>query len=151
MSVRRDFPDLPPVWMTGHALAAWAVARWAPVMGFASPTARAAGGLVAALGVGLAVWAAVHFARARTKIEPRERPTALIRSGPFAINRNPIYTGMALVLLGWAVWLGALGAALVAMAFPVVIDRRFVRGEEAALLDAFGAEARRYMSEVRRW
>ena len=148
MSVVRDFPDLPPVWMLAHGAAAWVVARWVPLAEFGG---RTVGSIVMVLGAALAVWAALCFARGKTSIEPRERPQTLLSSGPFRINRNPIYTGMALTLLGWAIWLGALSAVLAVLFFPFVIDRRFVRGEEALLREAFGARAEAYMAETRRW
>ena len=98
MSVVRDFPDLPPVWMLGHGFAAWGLAATVPLVDFAGPTARWIGATTALAGIALAVWAAAWFARRRTTIEPREAPAALIVEGPFRVNRNPIYTGMALVL-----------------------------------------------------
>lgn len=151
MSVTRDFPDLPPVWMLGHGLLAWAAARAVPLLEFDGPLARTAGAVVALGGIALAAWAAAWFARRRTTIEPREEPSALIVEGPFRLNRNPIYTGMALALLGWALWLGALSSVLAVLPFPFVIDRRFVRDEEAALREAFGPEADGYIAATRRW
>ena len=151
MSVARDFPDLPPVWMLGHGALAWVAAATLPFVEFGGTLARSLGAFIALAGVGLAVWAAMWFARRRTTIEPREVPSALIVEGPFRVNRNPIYSGMALVLLGWAVWLGALSAVLAVLPFPLIIDRRFVRGEEGALREAFGNEADRYLAGSRRW
>ena len=151
MSVVRDFPDLPPVWMLGHGALAWAASRFVPIVRFDGPVPSLIGAVLAGLGAGLAIWAAIWFARRRTTIEPRERPSALIVEGPFRVNRNPIYAGMTLVLLGFASWLGTLSAVLAVLPFPFVIDRRFVRGEEDALRSAFGAEAERYMAATRRW
>ena len=151
MSVLRDFPDLPPIWMLGHGAAAWAAAEWLPLLRFDSGTTRVVGIAIGVAGIGLAVWASLWFARKRTTIEPRESPRTLIVEGPFRLNRNPIYTGMALVLLGFAFWLGALSALIAVLPFPFVIDRRFVRGEEAALRDAFGEQADRYIEATRRW
>lgn len=151
MSVLRDFPDLPPVWMLAHGALAWGLATVMPIASFAGPAARTLGAALALAGVALAVWAAAWFARRRTTIEPREEPSALIVEGPFRLNRNPIYSGMALVLLGWALWLGALSAVVAVLPFIFLIDRRFVRGEEVALREAFGGEAVRYMAASRRW
>ena len=151
MSVTRDFPDLPPVWMLGHGALAWVLAETVPLMRFGGSAPRAIGAVVALSGVALAVWAALWFARRRTTIEPREEPTALIVEGPFRLNRNPIYTGMTLVLAGWALWLGALSSVLAILPFPLLIDRRFVRGEEEALRHAFGARADAYITGSRRW
>lgn len=146
-ALRREFPDLPPLWALGAAALAWGLARVLPL---AALPAWPAWPLLAA-GLGLIVWSARWFRAKRTPIEPRETPRALIVEGPYRINRNPIYTGLALVLLGWAFWLGAASALLPAIAFAVVIDRRFVRGEESALVAAFGAEAERYLAATRRW
>ena len=151
MSVLRDFPDLPPVWMLGHGALAFVLDRWLPLVRFDGAAVKAVGSVVALAGVGIAVWAAAWFARKRTTIEPRETPRSLIVEGPFRLNRNPIYTGMALVLAGWALWLGSLSALLAVLPFVPIIDRRFARGEEAALREAFGNGAERYLAQTRRW
>ncbi|GGL66881.1 methyltransferase family protein [Wenxinia marina] len=149
MSVRRDFSDIPPIWAFGVLVAQGLLARWLPLVTWEG--GRLAGMALLGAGLALVLWASLWFRRKRTSIEPRERPSALIVEGPFRVNRNPIYTGMALALLGAGIGLGALSAVLAALVFPVVIDRRFVRGEEAALRDVFGAEAERYIAATRRW
>lgn len=143
----KGFPDLPPIWALGAAVAAAGLARWAPL----APLPTWPGWPFAVAGFGLVGWSAWWFRAKRTTIEPHRAPTRLIVEGPYRINRNPIYTGMALVLLGWAFLLGAASALLPAAAFPWLIDRRFVRGEEAALRRAFGPEAERYFAANRRW
>ena len=151
MSVLRDFPDLPPIWMLGHGAAAWMAAELLPLIDFRNGLNETLGFGLAILGVSLAVWASLWFWRKRTSIEPREEPDALIVEGPFRINRNPIYSGMAVILLGWSLWLGALSAWLAVIPFPWIIERRFVLGEEAALRASFGPRAEAYMAETSRW
>lgn len=141
------FPDLPPIWALAAAALAAALARWLPVVALPGWPAWP---LVAA-GLGLVAWSAWWFRAKRTTIEPHRAPTRLIVEGPYRINRNPIYTGMALILLGWAFWLGAAAALVPAAVFVAVIDRRFVPGEEAALRKAFGEEGARYIAATRRW
>ena len=150
MSLTRDFPDLPPVWMLGGVALEWALARWVPLVRLGDWSAPLGWALVA-LGFALIAWSAVWFARKRTSIEPGDVPKALIVEGPYRINRNPIYAGMALGLLGIALILGALSALLVPPLFVWIVTRRFVRGEEAALRAAFGAEADDYIARTRRW
>lgn len=150
MSVRRDFPDIPPVWAAGTLGAQWAVATWLPLIAFEG-WADGLGWLLVAAGFALALWAALWFWRKRTTIEPRDRPTALIVEGPFRVNRNPIYSGMTLVLIGAGFILGALSSVLLAGAFPLIISRRFIAEEENALRAAFGAEADAYIAQTRRW
>jgi len=148
MSGRRLTPDLPPLWLAGHMAAAWALARWLPLWRF---DAGAAGRVVIVLGVALILWSAWWFWRKRTPIEPRHTPRALIVEGPYRLNRNPIYTGLVVILAGWALSLGALSALLTVPVLPVVLTRRFISPEEAALRAAFGAEAERYLTRSRRW
>jgi protein-S-isoprenylcysteine O-methyltransferase Ste14 len=151
MSMKRDFPDLPPVWASGFLIAEVVAASVLPIAVFVSAPATLIGIGLIVVGVLLAAWSALWFRRKRTSIEPRDVPKALIVEGPFKINRNPIYTGMALVLLGIAFWIGALSAVAIALIFPFVITARFIRGEEAALRSAFGAEAEAYIARTRRW
>lgn len=151
MSIRRDFPDIPPVWalltLASQAAAAWLL----PVASFGHPLASAFGWIVVALGLGLIGWSVLWFWRKRTSIEPRDTPARLIVEGPFEINRNPIYTGMTLVLVGCGFLLGALSSILLAAVFPLVATRRFIRAEEEALRRAFGPEAETYIAGSRRW
>ncbi|MCB8836542.1 isoprenylcysteine carboxylmethyltransferase family protein [Aurantimonas sp. VKM B-3413] len=151
MSIRRDFPDLPPVWALGTAVLEWLGARFLPLGSFWSPPAALAGIVLVIGGVALAGWAALWFRRKRTPIEPGETPRQLIVEGPYRFNRNPIYSGMALVLFGIALWLGAFSSFLLAAIFPIVIHIRFVRREEAMLREAFGEEAERFFARTRRW
>ncbi|MEO0680595.1 MAG: methyltransferase [Pseudomonadota bacterium] len=149
MSAMLSRADLPPVWLALHALAAAALDAAAPLARFqAGPWP---GGLLIAAGAALIGWSALQFALRRTPIEPRHAPKALITGGPFRLNRNPIYTGMAIMLAGGALLLGSLGAVLPLLVFPVVITRRFILGEEAALREAFGEEAEAWIARSRRW
>lgn len=150
MSHLRGFPDLPPVWAFGVFLLQGGLSWLLPLAGFgrwASPL----GWALLAAGLGLAGWAALWFRRKRTAIEPRRVPKALIVEGPYRLNRNPIYSGMVLALLGTGFLWGTLGAVLVVALFPLLITHRFVRAEEQGLREAFGAEAERYIAATRRW
>ncbi len=143
----KRFPDLPPVWGFGAA-------ALATLLAFTVPVARVPswpGVPVLLAGLALIGWSTSWFRRKRTTIMPGEQPTALIVEGPYRINRNPIYTGLVLIVLGYGLMLGALSAVVPALLLGWVIDRRFVRGEEAALAAAFGEAARDYFRSTRRW
>lgn len=143
--------DLPPVWALATIAAASMAAWLVPIGRFASLWSTGLGILLVAAGIALAFWSALWFRRKKTEIMPRQTPTALIVEGPYRINRNPIYTGVALVVLGVAFWLGTLSAVAIAMLYPFVITSRFIRGEEAELRRAFGPEAEAYIQRTRRW
>jgi len=139
--------DIPPLWLAATLGVQFAVARGLPVARFDVP----GGGLIVLAGLALIGWSAVHFRRARTPIHPRRKPTTLITDGPFAFSRNPIYLGMALVAVGWAVMLGSFLALLFVPLFMAVIERRFIRGEEYHIDRALGETWRDYSATTRRW
>jgi protein-S-isoprenylcysteine O-methyltransferase Ste14 len=92
-----------------------------------------------------------RFKAAGTPVPGNQATTAIVRSGPYRLSRNPIYLAFSLVVLGVAcalnrLWLlGTLAAAVSVMSF-VVIPR-----EERYLEHRFGAEYVEYKAKVRRW
>jgi protein-S-isoprenylcysteine O-methyltransferase Ste14 len=109
--------------------------------------------VIALLGVGAAVSGNIAFRRAKTTVNPFKPETAssLVTSGIYRVTRNPMYLGMLLVLVGWAVFL-ANGIAVIAVAlFPAYITRFQIKPEERALMALFGEQYASYSSRVRRW
>jgi len=126
-----------------HRVAPWAHVLEAPY--------RYAGIVLAGLGLGLGAWAAVLFRRAGTNIRPFMPSTALVVAGPYKLTRNPMYLGMAGILLGAAVLMGSLTPFIVIPGFMALIAERFIAPEEAKLEAAFGREYLDYKARVRRW
>ncbi len=145
----KGFPDLPPVWLLGCAVASWLLARFAPVAVLHLPEWLGWG--VFALGFVWAATAAALFLLRRTPVEPRHTPKVLLVDYHFRINRNPIYSGLTTMLLGWAIVLGAVTAFVPALAFPFIITYRFIADEERRLRAAFGQAAEDYLGRSRRW
>jgi protein-S-isoprenylcysteine O-methyltransferase Ste14 len=119
------------------------------------PTAvRAAAATVTAAGsAALAAAAASQFRRQGTTLEPFDpaQASVLVTSGPNAVSRNPMYVGLAGLLVANAVRLGSWKALVPAAAFTLVIDRLQIAAEESALLTNFGAEYEAYRAMVPRW
>ena len=110
------------------------------------------GGIVLmGLAFALIVWSALLFRRAGTYIRPHLPSTALVTSGSYRHTRNPMYLGMAGVLVGTAIWLGSLTPWLVLPAFIRIISERFIVPEEAMLERAFGEQFLAYQRAVHRW
>lgn len=143
------FADIPPTWMVACALAAFLLARYLPIASFAVPDWI--GWLVCGAGFLWALAAGGVFLARKTPVEPRHTPRVLLVEGPFRWNRNPIYTGMTTILIGWALVLGSASAFIPAIVFPFLVTRRFILDEERALIATFGAEAEEYLSRTRRW
>jgi len=141
--------DLPPVWLLLCALVAWAISLVLPLYSF--HVNRWFIGVLVVIGVLLVVWAGIWFRLSKTPIEPRQTPETLVSKGPYRLNRNPIYTGMTIILLALALYLGEISALIAVFAYPIIITLRFIRAEEQTLLHNFGEEAQRYFSRSRRW
>lgn len=140
--------DYPPVWLIGFLGIAWALGRIWPH----GPTWLALPGwLSIAAGLVLMLLAALRMWRHRTTVDPHGQPRSLVTDGVFALSRNPIYLGDAMILLGAAlVWSAPLGLLLVPV-FAAVIHRRFIRKEETALQRLFPVQFATYRSRTRRW
>ena len=89
--------------------------------------------------------------RARTAVDPYTPSTALVRGGPFARSRNPIYVALILLSLGVALLANALWCALLLLPAVVVLRRFVIAREEAYLERRFGDEYRRYCAGTPRW
>ncbi|WOX25407.1 isoprenylcysteine carboxylmethyltransferase family protein [Streptomyces solicathayae] len=89
---------------------------------------------------------AVRAAR-RTRLA---HPDRLVVTGPYAVSRNPMYVGWALLHLGGAVARGS-GWGLASFVPVAAWMHREVLREERVLDDAFGAEYRRYRAAVPRY
>lgn len=113
----------------------------------------AAAGLVTAASLGLAGAAAEQFRQRGTTVEPFDpgRASVLVTSGPNALTRNPMYVGMAGLLVANSLRRGSLLGLLPAAGFVAVMDRFQVAAEERALRQRFGDDYLAYQSAVPRW
>jgi protein-S-isoprenylcysteine O-methyltransferase Ste14 len=96
-------------------------------------------------GLGLAAWAV----RSAADID-LERPDQLVRRGPYAVSRNPMYVASALVYLGIALVAGS-AWPLVLLPAVLLATHVVVLREERVLDARFGAAYRSYKGSVRRY
>jgi protein-S-isoprenylcysteine O-methyltransferase Ste14 len=143
----------PPVVGLLLAAAMWFAASAGPVLPLPALARHLA--TIALVGIGLAFDLAglLAFRARRTTVNPLapQRTSALVTGGVYRITRNPMYVGMACLLLAWAVYLGALPAFAGPVLFVLFITRFQIRPEERVLQTLFGAEYFAYCSRVRRW
>jgi len=110
--------------------------------------------LAAALsGAMIDVVSVVAFRRAGTTVNPMKPDTSssLVVSGIYTRTRNPMYLGLLLILLGWAIYLSNAMAFLLLPGFIWYINRFQIEPEEKALASRFGAQFDSYASRVPRW
>ena len=111
------------------------------------PVLEIAGVALVVAGVALAIWArrvlGVNWSAAVT-VKAGHR---LIRSGPYAVVRNPIYTGDIVIVLGMALASGEV-RGLLGLALMVAAVWHKGRSEERLLRAEFGDEYAAYQRDV---
>jgi protein-S-isoprenylcysteine O-methyltransferase Ste14 len=135
------------------AAAMWALNRWYPSLTVIPKRWDWLGSSLMASAAIAPAMACVQFWRAHTTINP-QRPgnaTTLVTSGVYAWTRNPMYLGLSVLLLGWAIRLGTLTPLVLAPLFIPLIQFVQVRPEEHALRVRFGQDYARYCQRVNRW
>ena len=122
-----------------------------PVKNIIYPPLTYAGFILILFGIVLNLWTDRLFKENNTTVKPYLEPTTLITSGPFSVSRHPMYLGMASVLLGVAVYHGALVTFAFPALFIVLMEVLFIPFEEETLIRIYGADYRNYREKVRRW
>jgi len=102
---------------------------------------------VIALGLAWAGWARIHLGRMWSASVTLKADHTIIRSGPYALTRHPIYTGLLCALLGTLVVRDSFGA-LLGLALCTVGFLLKIRQEEQLLTSHFGDAYRTYRAEV---
>jgi len=82
---------------------------------------------------------------------PIDPPKQLVVEGPYAIVRNPMYWGVALVILGEALAFRSLALAEIGCALFASAALFVMVYEEPMLRHKFGAEYEAYCQRVPRW
>ena len=134
----------------GVALIAWPRLHvgWLPRAPLPHGPVRSGTALVlVAAGLAFTVWARMHLGGNWSGSVTEKEGHELVRSGPYALVRHPIYTGLLVALLGSAVACGelraVLGLGVVAAAFT-----RKLRIEERFMRERFPEEYPRYCAQV---
>ncbi|MDP9359997.1 MAG: isoprenylcysteine carboxylmethyltransferase family protein [Acidobacteriota bacterium] len=128
----------------------WFVPRW--VIGAPLRVVHPEGWIPVVIGALIAGWCAFEFAwRGVGTPAPFDPPRRLVISGLYRYVRNPMYAGVAILLIGEA-WLTARIEILYEMLIALVVVSIFVIAyEERALRSKFGDDYIEYCRNVRRW
>jgi protein-S-isoprenylcysteine O-methyltransferase Ste14 len=141
----------PPIWLVFGLITIFALNELMPGVRFTSTWGQVVGGLIIFVGLVLLLLAGGLFKQAGTDLVPFKNVSALVTTGIYRYTRNPMYLGMAAILLGCAITVGAALSLLVAPVFMVIIELRFIRPEEEMLRGLFPEDFPPYCTRVRRW
>jgi protein-S-isoprenylcysteine O-methyltransferase Ste14 len=134
----------------GAALIAWPNPRWSALAWQLWPPSLAAYRIGLSLliaGLAFAIWARVHLGSNWSGTVSIKQGHELIRSGPYAFVRHPIYTGLITALLGTTVASGTVHA-VIGLAIIIVSLVRKSRTEEEFMRETFPGEYQRYSAQV---
>ena len=121
-----------------------------PIQAILNPPYTYSGIIIIGFGMAVGLWSRSLFLRSRTTLSPYETPASLVTSGPFSISRNPMYLGMAAMLLGIAILLGTLITFAFPALFITIIETLLIPNEERKMEKIFGGRYRKYKNKVRK-
>lgn len=142
---------VPPMYLAFSILVMYLLDKFVPLGSFQGPFVWGFASAFLAGGLMLILVSAGLFKRAKTPLIPFHKSTAVVTTGPYKLTRNPMYLGMAFILIGVAVALGSLMPFFVILIFGWIIQTRFIVGEERFMEELFGQEYLDYKKRVRRW
>jgi protein-S-isoprenylcysteine O-methyltransferase Ste14 len=143
----------PPIVGLVIAAGMWAVAHVPPNLQMSELVRLITTAALGLLGAAVALGGVISFRRAKTTVNPLKPETSatLVSTGVYSFTRNPMYLGMALVLLAWAAYLSSIWSLLGPVLFALYITRFQIIPEERVLDRLFGAPFAEYKKRVRRW
>lgn len=143
----------PPVYFLLFAGGMWLLAQHVPLLKLIPKPWNYSGIIIAILTLLADLTSLWAFFKVRTTVNPLhpQRTQHLVTSGLYRYTRNPMYLGLLVILLGWAIYLGALTPFLLVPAFVWVITRMQILPEEAMLQAKFGKTYSDYQQRVPRW
>ncbi len=110
-------------------------------------------GVVVMLAGGVILLASVvsFYRRGRGTLAPWDPPRHLVVQDLYRFNRNPMYVGVTLLALRWALCTGNPWNYAYSILVPVIFHLRVVHYEEKEMERLFGREWEAYRSTVPRW
>lgn len=143
----------PPIVGALIAAGMWGASMLGPQLPLDSIPKYAAITLLVVPGIAFDLLGLIAFHASRTTVNPLkpESASALVTGGVYRITRNPMYVGMGLLLLAFAVYLSALLPFAGPVLFVLYITRFQIQPEERALNSLFGEVYSTYAARVRRW
>ncbi|HYA31239.1 MAG TPA: isoprenylcysteine carboxylmethyltransferase family protein [Thermodesulfovibrionales bacterium] len=100
------------------------------------------------IGLGFSTWARLHLGKNWSSMVEVKVGHRLVRTGPYRIVRNPMYTGFIISFVGAAIAFGqVLGFIVLTIVFVSIWVK--IKAEEKILLEKFGVEYMQYKKDVR--
>lgn len=113
---------------------------------------RIVGSGIFLVGLGLFSWCVWLFARVgQGTLAPWDPTQNIVAVGPYQYVRNPMISGVALILIGEALFWSSVAVGVWAGVFILINHAYFLISEEPGLEKRFGEAYRQYKAHVPRW
>jgi len=101
------------------------------------------------IGIFLMCWSSFYFFKMNRTPVPVNPPDRLIKSGPYAFARNPMHSGMFILMFGIGIYYGSLLSVLIFTPLYIFIDVLILKNiEEPELEKRLGEEYIKYKKRV---
>jgi len=143
----------PPIVTLIFGLGLYVLAKYLPVGDFTFFGQKILTYVVFGIGILIMGIALLQFFKKKTTTNPLhpEKTSHLVTSGIFKYTRNPMYLGMLLFLIAFALKLGNAFNTILLAGFVYYMNHFQIRYEEEALHKHFGKEYKLYVKATRRW
>jgi protein-S-isoprenylcysteine O-methyltransferase Ste14 len=143
----------PPLYMLVMAGLMWLLDKHLPLYRWLNEPWNDLGLVCVAAALLNDAWSLALFFKAQTTPNPLApaKASQLVVSGPYRISRNPMYLGLLLLLIGWALYLGSLSPWLAPPLLVLILNKQQIEAEESVLAAKFGQAYEDYRQRVGRW
>jgi protein-S-isoprenylcysteine O-methyltransferase Ste14 len=100
-------------------------------------------------GAAIAAWSAFHFVRVKGTPVPFNPPPKLVKTGPYRFTRNPMLTGVFMLLFGIGIGLNSLSLVFVFTPIYILVNVWELKNiEEPELVKRLGSEYIEYRRQT---
>jgi protein-S-isoprenylcysteine O-methyltransferase Ste14 len=143
----------PPAVALLIAATMWHLSSYGPALSLSAEMSEILVLFLVIVGVSFDVCGLLAFRQLKTTINPMSpnKTSALVTGGIYRLSRNPMYVGLFLFLMAWAIQLSMLWPFIGPVLFVIYINRFQITPEERVMESKFGDEYSVYKNKVRRW
>ena len=143
----------PPLVALACAGLIWASSLYIPQLGFEFAEQRNIAIVIGILGIAIDIFSVRLFFKNNTTVNPHDPSKSewLVTTGIYRFTRNPMYVGMALLLIAVGIWFGNWSFVPSTALFILYLTRYQIIPEEQMLRSKFGEAYEKYCEKVRRW
>ena len=143
----------PPAVALLVAATMWHLSAYEPALSLSAEMSEILILFLVIVGVSFDVCGLLAFRQLKTTINPMSpnKTSTLVTGGIYRLSRNPMYVGLFLFLMAWAIQLSMLWPFIGPVLFVIYITRFQITPEERVMESKFGDEYSIYKNKVRRW